>query len=235
MTTRSKHTYHYQTSIGDNGETLFHAPVEIESIADLENYGISWRECRCISFGGTDRRTVYFFRTPNRELAEELWRYLRRTHTEKVSATRCMIPGIRKTYIHCPTCNSCARCPYGRKPSDKTLNTISLDRMMEDACDEEAESCSSGNTTEDTAILNVLISILESIMDEEDERLMKALKMKELLGFSVQEIADQLGCSQPRVYQLLQRAKEIARTFLAEEDENDGSIDAEQNGKEHQK
>ena len=231
MTTDNKHTYHYQTCIGENGETLYHAPIEIESRADLENYGITWKECRCISFGGTDRRTVYFYRTPNRELAEDQWRYLRKTHTEKVSITRCMIPGIRKTYIHCPTCNSCVRCPYGRTLPDKMLNTISLDRMMEDACAEETESFSAGNTTEDTAILNALITALESILDKEDKRLMKALKMKELLGYPIKEIADRLGCSQPRVYQLLQRTKTIAREFLAEDDD-DGPVAAKQNRKE---
>ena len=37
--------------------------------------------------------------------------------------------------------------------------------------------------------------------------------MKELLGFTVKEIAAELQISEPRVYQLVARAKEIGREF----------------------
>ncbi len=65
---------------------------------------------------------------------------------------------------------------------------------------------------------NLLLDDLQRVMDEEDTRLMTALKMKKLMGYSVQEIAEELDCSQPRVYQLLDRAKELARAYLAEND-----------------
>ena len=50
-------------------------------------------------------------------------------------------------------------------------------------------------------------------MDSEDVRVAKAFEMKDLLGFSVREIAADLGVSEPRVYQLIARAKAIGREY----------------------
>jgi len=49
------------------------------------------------------------------------------------------------------------------------------------------------------------------VMDGEEIRIAKTFEMKELLGFSVREIAADLGVSEPRVYQLVNRAKAIGR------------------------
>ena len=209
-------TFRYQTCIGEDGETLYHAPIEIRCRSDLDNYGITWNDCRTINFGGTDPRTVYFYKTPNRELAEFQWRDLNREHYAKVTITRCMIPGERKTLIRCPTSNSCTHCPFGKKVADKQLNIISWDKMVENAYEAEDDDNTGGSPIEENGDFNLLLDAVQEELDAEDERLMKALKMKELLGFSVQEIADQLGCSQPRVYQMIKRAKEIARIVLAD-------------------
>ena len=47
------------------------------------------------------------------------------------------------------------------------------------------------------------------MMDAEDSRIARAFEMKELQGYSVREIAAELEISQPRVYQLIARAKTI--------------------------
>lgn len=206
--------FRYQTCIGPNDETLYHAPIEIESKADLDNYGISWDDCRTISFGGTDPRTVYFFWTSNRELAEEQWRWLNRDHSAKVALTRCMIPGTRKVLIRCPTCNSCARCPYGKTFEEKQLNTISWEQMQEAAGNGEDNDNACGSPTEELGDIRLMIDEVQRILDEEDERLMKALRMKELLGFTIPEIAEELKCSEPRIYQLIAVAKKKARKIL---------------------
>ena len=52
-------------------------------------------------------------------------------------------------------------------------------------------------------------------MDAEDTRIAKAFEMKVLLGFSVKEIAAELGVSEPRTYQLIARAKAIGKEFRA--------------------
>ena len=46
----------------------------------------------------------------------------------------------------------------------------------------------------------------------------RAFEMKELQGYSVKEIAAELQVSQPRVYQLLNRAKAIGRQFREDND-----------------
>lgn len=48
-------------------------------------------------------------------------------------------------------------------------------------------------------------------MDAEDPRIARAFEAKELFGYSVREIAAELGVSGPRVYQLIARAKAIGK------------------------
>ena len=47
-------------------------------------------------------------------------------------------------------------------------------------------------------------------------RIAKAFEMKELFGFSVREIAAEFQLSEPRVYQLIARAKAIGREYRQE-------------------
>ena len=54
---------------------------------------------------------------------------------------------------------------------------------------------------------------IKAAMDSEDARIAKAFEMKELLGFSVREIAAVLQISEQRVYQLVARAKAIGREY----------------------
>ena len=51
------------------------------------------------------------------------------------------------------------------------------------------------------------------MMDAEDSRIARAFEMKELQGYSVREITAELEISQPRVYQLIARAKAIGMKY----------------------
>ena len=55
-------------------------------------------------------------------------------------------------------------------------------------------------------------------MDAEDPRIALAFEAKELYGDSVRVIAADLGVSEPRVYQLIKRAKTIGRQFRKDND-----------------
>ena len=55
-------------------------------------------------------------------------------------------------------------------------------------------------------------------MDAEDPRIALAFEAKELYGDSVKAIAADLGVSEPRVYQLIKRAKTIGRQFRKDND-----------------
>ena len=196
------------TSLGEHGEILYDCPIEINDKADLENYGITWEDCRFLHFNGSQRMRVYFFKTDNRELAEAQWSYLDTLHSSGFASMRCMVPGRKKPYIKCPTTNSCARCPYGRKPEDKQAPVISLDEMVETGYEPAASA-----SPEESAVTKSEYDSIKAVMDIEDPHIAQAFEMKELLGFSVKEIAAELDLSEPRIYQLVARARVIGREY----------------------
>ena len=203
--------FKHNTSIGANGEILYDAPIEIKDQADLDNYGITWDDCRTLNFHGSEKVTVYFFKTENRELAEAQWSYIDTLHSSGFASMRCMIPGRKKSFIKCPTTNSCARCPYGRKPEDKQAPVISLDGLLDDGYEPApAES------VEHRVLKKIEYEEIRARMDAEDPRIALAFEGKELYGETVQELAAELGVSTPRVYQLIARAREIGRTYHEE-------------------
>ena len=51
------------------------------------------------------------------------------------------------------------------------------------------------------------------MMDAEDSRIARAFEMKTLQGYTVREIAAELKISEPRVYQLIARAKAIGKEY----------------------
>lgn len=154
---------------------------------------------------------VYFFKTENRELAEAQWSYLDTLHSSGFASMRCMVPGRKKPFIKCPTTNSCARCPYGRKPEDKQAPVISLDGLLDDGYEPApAES------VEHRVLKKIEYEEICARMDTEDPRIALAYEGKELYGETVQDLAAELGVSTPRVYQLIARAREIGRTYHEE-------------------
>ena len=54
----SEAEFRHHTSIGPNGEVLYDAPLQIRSKADLDNYGITWDDCRTLNFHGSEQMTV---------------------------------------------------------------------------------------------------------------------------------------------------------------------------------
>ena len=197
--------FKHNTSIGANGEILYDAPIEIKDQADLDNYGITWDDCRTLNFHGSEKVTVYFFKTENRAFAEFQWRYLDTQHSRGYASVRCMIPGKRKAFIKCPDTVSCATCPYRDK---KQAPIISWDGLVETGY----ESVGSAPVDEQvTAKLEY--EGIKAMMDAEDIRIARAFEMKILQGYTVREIAAKLKISEPRVYQLIARAKAIGKEY----------------------
>ena len=52
--------FKHNTSIGADGEILYDAPYEIKNQADLDNFGITWNDCRTLNFHGSEKVTVFF-------------------------------------------------------------------------------------------------------------------------------------------------------------------------------
>lgn len=199
--------FKHDTSIGSDGEILYDCPIQIKDRADLANYGITWDDCKTLNFHGSEKMTVYFMKLKSRSFAEYQWSYLDTQHSRGYASTRCMVPGKQKAFIKCPDTNSCAKCPYGRKPEDKEAPAISWDGLVESGYDPGAY-----NSTEEQVHAKMEYAALSDLMDNEDHRIRAAFEMKEF-GYKVAEIARKLNVSEPRVYQLIARAKAIAKQY----------------------
>ena len=119
-----------------------------------------------------------------------------------------MVPGKRKAFIRCRDTNRCSACPYGRTPETKQTALVSWDGMT-DAGYELATT----DSVEDAVIAKATYEEIRHRMDEEDLRIAQAFEAKELLGDPVKQIAKDLGVSEPRVYQLIKRAKAIGKEY----------------------
>lgn len=202
--------FRHNTRIGQNGELLFDAPLEIKTQADLDNYHITWNDCKVLNFHGSEKVTVYFYQTTDVTLANDAWAYLDTQHSRGYASTRCMIPGKRKAFIRCPDTTSCANCPH---KENKQPPVISWDSLIETGYEPE-----STESVEHQVMIKLEYEAIRTRMNAEDPRIAIAFESKELYGDSVKKIADELGISTPRVYQLISRAKAIGRQFREDND-----------------
>lgn len=200
---------HY-ISIGAYGEILYDAPIEIRDQQDLDNYHISWRDCRTLNFHGSERVTVYFYKTENRALAEFQWRHLDTKHRRGFANTRCWIPGQKKAFIRCRDTVPCSTCPFkdNRQPP-----FISWDELVAGGYEPVGSS-----SLEEEMMARSEYKGIRALMDAEDTRIARAFELKTLQGYSVREIAGELKVSEPRIYQLIARAKEIGKRYRKDHD-----------------
>ena len=197
--------FKHNTSIGADGAILYDAPIQIRDQEDLDNYHISWRDCRTLNFHGSERVTVYFMAVESRALAEYMWASLDTQHSRGFASTRCWIPGKRKPFIRCPDTISCANCPH---KEDKQPPVISWDELVETGYEPVANT-----SPEESAVAKSEYDSIKTVMNIEDPHIAQAFEMKELLGYSVKEIAAEFDLSEPRIYQLVARAKAIGREY----------------------
>ena len=200
--------FRHRTTVGENGELLYDAPVIISDKADMKNYGITHDDCKYLHLGRSQRILVYFYKTPNRALAEYQWECLNNMHSSGYNSTRCVVPGTRKPFVKCPDTNKCSQCPYGRTPETKQAAFVSFDELVDSGWEPAPEE-----TVERQVIAKREYEELRALMDAEDVRIAQALEAKVLFGYSVKKIAQDLGVSEPRVYQLIARAKAIGKEY----------------------
>ena len=198
--------FKHGTTVGENGEILYDAPVVIRNKADMSNYGITDDDCKYLHRGSSERVRVYFYKTPNRAFAEFQWESINNLHSAGYLRSRCMVPGKRKAYIRCRDTNKCSECPYGMTPETRQAAVVSLDGQVENGWDPSQEG-----DMEQQAVKKAEYADIRARMDAEDPRIARAFEAKELFGYSVREIAAELGVSEPRVYQLIARAKAIGK------------------------
>lgn len=196
----------HRTTIGEHGETLYDAPIIIESDDDLKCYGITEKDCKTIKFGSSDPTRVWFLKTDNLRFANDQWALMDTRHSRGYATARCMVPGKKKAFILCPDTIKCTQCPWGIKPEDKQARTISWDRLIESGYEPEM-----GIPVEKQVLDKIEMEEFEQIMNAEDPRIWMAFAMKRFKNESAQAISKELNVSVPRVYQLLDKAYEIIR------------------------
>ena len=206
--------FKHRTTVGENGELLYDAPVIINDQDDMNNYGITQDDCRYLHFGSSQRILVYFYKTTNRAFAEYQWECLNNLHSSGYYSTRCVVPGTRKPFVKCKDTNKCSECPYSRTPETKHAAYVSFDSLVDSGWEPD-----SGESVEQQVIAKTEYAELRELMDAEDVRIAQAFEAKVLFGDSVKKIAQDLGVSEPRVYQLIARAKKIAKEYRRVADE----------------
>ena len=156
---------------------------------------------------------VFFYKTPDRVFAESQWEYINTLHSSGYFSTRCMVPGKRKAFTRCRDTNKCSDCPYGRTPETKQSPVVSWDGLLETGWEPDATE-----SIEHQVLAKMEYQAIRALMGAEDPRIALAFEAKELYGDSVRVIAADLGVSEPRVYQLIKRAKTIGRQFRKDND-----------------
>lgn len=197
--------YRHRTSVSETGQILYDAPVPIRNEADLANYRIQWSDCKTLRFGGSEKVTVYFLAVESREVAEYLWTSINTEHTRQLTERRCFIPGQRKEWIRCPRGISCEKCPhkYDRKPP-----VISLDGLEEVNYQPEVTA-----SAEDVAFAKLQYHEIRELLNAGDERIAGMLEAKIVHEESVKVIAKRYGLKEARIYQLLDKIKEVGKAY----------------------
>ena len=176
--------------------------------ADMKHYGITKADCRYLRFNGSQKMRVYFFKTPSREFAEYQWETINNQHSSAYFASRCMVPGKRKAFVRCRDTNKCSACPYGVTPETRQAAVVSLDGLIESGWDPTPVE-----SVEHTVLAKIEREEIRALMCAEDWRIAEAYEARTFLGDPVKTIAAELGLSEPRVYQMLSRAKQIVKEY----------------------
>ena len=118
-----------------------------------------------------------------------------------------MVPGAHGMII-CPKKNSCACCPFGKRPEEKERHTISWDGLIDKGYEPAI-----GVPVETQVIRDIELEEVKALMNDKDPRIWRAFAMKEIYGESVDVIKEELGVSAPRVYQFVAEAQAIGRQY----------------------
>ena len=202
--------FRHKTEKGPDGEITYAYPVEVGSKLEgydketLEFFKISKNDCHSIRYTETDVVYVHYIMVKEKGVAQDQWAYLNSRHSREYAHDRCLIPGTRKNLILCPDTRSCKDCPYS---STKQKRIISLDKYTDDGND-----VSSMYSAEDEALDNIEKEELMVFLKAEDPRIADIYRLLQL-QYKPKEIAVRLDISQPRVYQLIEKAQEIINKF----------------------
>ena len=201
--------FRHQTVTGENGETLFFAPVRIRNESDLKTFMVDKTARWTLPFGHSALKyKVLYFMTESEEMSEDFWMKINSEHSQENRMKRCLVPGKRRPLIPCPECNSCAKCPFPEYRDKHEMQEVVFD-------DEIKVQRTRSTESPDYHKLEVKWKIQGAckMMDEQNPLFAKAIILKEYNGYTVPEIAEILHCTEYDVRYYLRRAIEIGKEF----------------------
>ena len=201
-----------ETYTTDSGETMYFAPIRVQTDDDLKTFGVGKEARWTLPFGKSSvKYKVLYFLTPIEELAEDFWERINTQHSQDNRKRRCMIPGKLKPLIVCPDCNSCAHCPYPEYRDKHEAREISYNDKL------NAQKITPRESPE-IRKLELTWTIREACrrISEINPLFTRAIVLKEYYNLTVDEIAEELNCSPYMVRYYLRRATEIGKEFRKE-------------------
>ena len=111
-----------------------------------------------------------------------------------------MVIGKRGKPIRCDERSKCRECPFGRKHQE-----VSWNEMVDKGYDPATH-----DSTSEPALSRITYQEIRAEWNAADPRLTRAFEMSES-GYKIEDIMAELNLSQRRVYQLIEKAKEMAR------------------------
>ena len=201
-----------ETYTTDSGETMYFAPIRVQTDDDLKTFGVGKEARWTLPFGKSSvKYKVLYFLTPKEELAEDFWERINTQHSQDNRKRRCMIPGKLKPLIVCPDCNSCAHCPYPEYRDKHETREISYNDKL------NAQKITPKESPE-IRKLELTWTIREACrrISEINPLFTRAIVLKEYYNLTVDEIAEELNCSPHMVRYYLRRATEIGKEFRKE-------------------
>lgn len=201
-----------ETYTTDSGETMYFAPIRVQTDDDLKTFGVGKEARWTLPFGKSSvKYKVLYFLTPKEELAEDFWERINTQHSQDNRKRRCMIPGKLKPLIVCPDCNSCAHCPYPEYRDKHETREISYNDKL------NAQKITPRESPE-IRKLELTWTIREACrrISEINPLFTRAIVLKEYYNLTVDEIAEELNSSPHMVRYYLRRATEIGKEFRKE-------------------
>ena len=190
----------------DKGVEVCAAPVEIESMDQLETLGITKDDLRTWRFG-IDRVVIHL--TPSdRATSEMLTDDLQKKYCHTFRDSRCRIPGKKKVLIMCPECNKCSACPYPQYRDNQKPKSLSWEVMQESGYEEVADS----DPIHESDVKMELEAVCKEIRAK-DPRYLEAIVMKHYYQFTVKEIAERMETTESNVYYVISQAKMIGKVY----------------------
>lgn len=203
LTPTEKETFQKLT---DKGVEVCAAPIEIESMSQLETLGITTEDLKTWKIG-IDKIVIHL--TPSDRATSEMMKDdLQKKYCHTFRNNRCRIPGKTKAQIMCPECNKCSDCPYPQYRDNQKPKSLSWEVMQESGY-EETESRDPLHDVEVKMELEDVCAVIRA----KDPRYLEAIVLKHYYQFTVKEIAERMETTESNVYYFIGQAVSIGKTY----------------------